>query len=169
MHRNKNVRGFTLIELLVVIAIIGLLASIVLIALNSARQKSRDAKRIGDLRQIQTALELYYNDNGGYPPGICDSVYTISQPTAYLCWQTFLSGYIPTIPVDPLNSAASGYYYSYGGGVKPNGCSVPIHPATTSNYILTARLENYTASPNGCATTFTNWIDNGTVNYVVGQ
>jgi prepilin-type N-terminal cleavage/methylation domain-containing protein len=65
--RNKNQRGFTLIEMLVVIAIIGLLASVVLLALNSARSKSRDAKRAADVRQIMTALELYFNDCGSYP------------------------------------------------------------------------------------------------------
>jgi len=66
--RNKKQTGFTLIELLVVIAIIGLLASVVLLALNSARGKARDAKRLADVRQMQSALELYYNDCGGYPP-----------------------------------------------------------------------------------------------------
>jgi len=65
--RNKNKAGFTLIELLVVIAIIGLLASVVLLALNSARQKSRDAKRLADVRQLASALELFYNDANGYP------------------------------------------------------------------------------------------------------
>ena len=65
--KQKTQKGFTLIELLVVIAIIGLLASVVLLALNSARQKSRDAKRVADARQIATALELYFNDCGGYP------------------------------------------------------------------------------------------------------
>ncbi len=65
--RNKNQQGFTLIELLVVIAIIGLLASVVLLALNSARQKSRDAKRVADIRQIQSGLELYFNDCNAYP------------------------------------------------------------------------------------------------------
>lgn len=59
--RNKN-KGFTLIELLVVIAIIGLLASVVLLALNSARQKARDAKRLADIRQLASALELYFSD-----------------------------------------------------------------------------------------------------------
>ena len=53
-----------------VIAIIGLLASVVLLALNSARQKSRDAKRLADVRQIASALELYFNDNNSYPPAL---------------------------------------------------------------------------------------------------
>lgn len=60
--------GFTLIELLVVIAIIGLLASVVLVSLNSARAKSRDAKRIADAKLIANAMELYFNDNATYPP-----------------------------------------------------------------------------------------------------
>lgn len=60
-------KGFTLIELLVVIAIIGLLSTLAVVALGTARQKARDAKRLSDLKQIQTALELYYTDNNVYP------------------------------------------------------------------------------------------------------
>ena len=59
--------GFTLIELLVVISIIGLLSSIVLASLSTARARARDTRRIEDLRQIQTALELYFSDYGKYP------------------------------------------------------------------------------------------------------
>ena len=58
--------GFTLIELLVVIAIIGLLASIVLVSLNPARAKARDARRMSDLHNIQLALEMYYDKYGTY-------------------------------------------------------------------------------------------------------
>ena len=60
-------KGFTLIELLVVIAIIGLLATLSILALNQARARARDAKRIADVRQMQTALEMYYNEVGDYP------------------------------------------------------------------------------------------------------
>lgn len=65
MKNNKP--GFTLIELLVVIAIIGLLSTLSILALNTARARARDAKRVADVKQIQTALEMYYNDTGDYP------------------------------------------------------------------------------------------------------
>lgn len=58
--------GFTLIELLVVISIIGLLSSIVLTSVNSARAKARDVRRKADLHAIQLALEFYYDKYGTY-------------------------------------------------------------------------------------------------------
>jgi general secretion pathway protein G len=64
-----NKKGFTLIELLVVIAIIGLLSTLAVVALGSARQKANDSKRLSDVKQIQTALELYYTDKNAYPAG----------------------------------------------------------------------------------------------------
>ena len=64
----RKQRGFTLIELLVVIAIIGLLSTLAVVALNNARMKARDAKRVSDVKQVQTALELYFNDVNLYPP-----------------------------------------------------------------------------------------------------
>jgi prepilin-type N-terminal cleavage/methylation domain-containing protein len=63
----KNKKGFTLIELLVVIAIIGLLSTLAVVALNNAREKARDAKRVADIKQIQTALELFNTETGAYP------------------------------------------------------------------------------------------------------
>ena len=59
-------KGFTLIELLIVIAIIGLLATIVMVSLNSARAKARDAKRLGDLKSVMLALNMYYDKYGTF-------------------------------------------------------------------------------------------------------
>ncbi|HOF79800.1 MAG TPA: prepilin-type N-terminal cleavage/methylation domain-containing protein [bacterium] len=60
-------KGFTLIELLVVIAIIALLSTLSVVALNSARVKSRDARRLSDIKQLRTALEMYFDQNQSYP------------------------------------------------------------------------------------------------------
>ena len=66
----NNKKAFTLVELLVVIAIIGLIAALSVIALGNARSKSRDAKRVSNIKQMQTALELFFNDQGKYPTAI---------------------------------------------------------------------------------------------------
>ncbi len=60
-------RGFTLIELLVVVAIIGILSSVVLASLNTAREKAKLTKTIAGIKQLGVALELYRNDTGSYP------------------------------------------------------------------------------------------------------
>lgn len=81
----KKQQGFTLIELLVVIAIIGLLSTLAVVALNNARQKSRDAKRVSDIKQVQTALELYYNDANSYPTTLTFSTGTVAyDSTTYM-------------------------------------------------------------------------------------
>ena len=64
---NQNNKGFSLIELLIVIIIIAVLASITLLSLAPAQKAGRDARRISDLRQVQTILQLYYNKCGYYP------------------------------------------------------------------------------------------------------
>ena len=115
----KNTRGFTLIELLVVIAIIGILSSVVLASLNSARQKSRDARRIADVKQLQTALELYYDTNTPYPVALSDL-----DPT-----------FIPNVPVDPQGAA-----YSYQA-ISSNGAD-----AVCEGYHLMTTLEQATNS-----------------------
>jgi prepilin-type N-terminal cleavage/methylation domain-containing protein len=63
MKQNK---GFTLIELLVVVAIIGILASVVLASLNSARGKGADAAIKGEMSSIRAQAEIYYDNNGAY-------------------------------------------------------------------------------------------------------
>ena len=64
---TSNQKGFSLVELLVVIAIIGLLTSIAVVGLSSARSKGRDTKRVADVRQIMMSLEMYNTDTNGYP------------------------------------------------------------------------------------------------------
>lgn len=59
-------KGFTLIELLVVVAIIGILASVVLASLNSARAKGADAAIKANLANVRPQAEIYYDNNSGY-------------------------------------------------------------------------------------------------------
>lgn len=69
MNKNKT-GGFTLIELLVVIAIIGLLSSIILTSVVSAREKARRAVALTQIKQLQKAMEAYVTDTGYYPPDV---------------------------------------------------------------------------------------------------
>ena len=68
---NFTKKGFTLIELLVVVAIIGILASIVLVSLNSARAKGRDASAKGSMSSLRAAAEIWYDDHNGSYAGFC--------------------------------------------------------------------------------------------------
>lgn len=65
----KKQKGFTLIEILVVVAIVALIGVMAAVAVNSARSKQRDASRLSNVRQMQSALEDYFNENNGYPLG----------------------------------------------------------------------------------------------------
>lgn len=105
----KKKKGFTLVELLVVIAIIGLLSTLAFVSLNNARSKARDAKRVSDVRQIQSALELYYNESTSpsYPAG---SGSDISGSTTLVNNTT-----LPTAPGNPDGdclAGTDGYYYT---------------------------------------------------------
>jgi prepilin-type N-terminal cleavage/methylation domain-containing protein len=100
-------KGFTLIELLVVIAIISILSSVVLANLGSARQKSRDGKRVADMKQVQLTLELYYDTNSEYPS---------ASTWATLGTALVGGGFISQIPSDPSSGK------TYGYRATPIGC-----------------------------------------------
>jgi len=106
-----SMKAFTLIELLIVIAIIGLLASVVLVSFPSSTAKSRDSGRMQELKQIQTALYLYYDIYQQMPinrtPGLgyCDN-----QPNFL---QELVDGNF--FPYNPKSVGPSRYcYYNYG-------------------------------------------------------
>lgn len=143
--KKQYTKGFTLIELLVVIAIISLLSSIVMTSLNSARSKSRDAKRVAELHQIQLALEMYYDKYGTYPVStpVCNS--GLNEHNDYWCrdmtsndgiteiqnWIPGLNEFIPTLPHNPPY-AVGAYPYHY-------------YSPSANQYWLMTRLENQTS------------------------
>lgn len=131
-------KGFTLVELLVVIAIIGLLTTIGVVALNDARLKSRDAKRLGDVKQLGNALELYYAGVSTYPAQdvvlgdvaarVLDATGFRASPTAGE--QVFMG----LVPRDPQNDAVTSRVYRYR-------CSAPC-----TAYRIDFRLERPAAA-----------------------
>lgn len=135
--RNNGKKGFTLIELLVVIAIIGILASIVLASLNSARQKSRDARRVADIKSIQLALELLFDTCNGYPSKSPAGL-LVAGDTVIGCAST-LGTFLAAIPANPTPNGAA---YDYCSSATPGGACA----ASTASYTLTFSLEGQTGS-----------------------
>ncbi len=127
MVTKRNRKGFTLIELLVVIAIIGLLSTLAVVALGNAQARARDSKRAADIKQIQTALALFYNTNNRYPP-----TNGTDGEEAVLSSLSLLPNEMPSVPIAPTPADGSctddavigttqRYYYNatQGSGATP--------------------------------------------------
>lgn len=146
MKMKDQQRGFTLIELLVVVAIIGLLASIVIASLNSARIKGRDARRVADVKTLQNALEMYNDANSSYPSS--------TQPTVSA---TALASYLSALPKDPSTQAAYAYIALQGASGGTTSCG---------GYHIGAVLENSSntalnSSANATQSTVCSGLNNG--------
>lgn len=114
----KKSKGFTLIELLVVIAIIGILSSVVLVSLNSARAKANAAKATGDASQIMTSFEMAIADG-------CTTDINVKIATPITgCGTKYLASF-PTAP-----STLYTYQYSDDGGT--NWAAVPSGAAAAA-------------------------------------
>lgn len=92
MHTTKLTKAFTLIEILIVLAVIGVLAAIVIASTASARAGARDTRRVGDLKEIQLGLAVYYDVNRSYPAALSTLAATGQK-------------YLPAIPTDPTGAA----------------------------------------------------------------
>jgi general secretion pathway protein G len=125
MKKVENSKGFTLIELLIVISIIGVLSSLLMMNFIGVRQRARDAQRKTDVRQVQSALEMYRADEGLYPTTItnCASTSLKSSDCSTV--------YMQDVPIDPMGSS----YYNSG-----NYCLDAQDDG--SSYFLVTCLEN---------------------------
>jgi prepilin-type N-terminal cleavage/methylation domain-containing protein len=144
--KNNYKRGFTLIELLVVVAIIGLLVSVISVALTNARSKTRDSNRLSDMRAMQTAIALAL-DSGTLPP-----MNYFPLPNAWFDY--LVPTYIPSIPSEKFFSTSTDRYYYCNRNNFTSG-QMCHNDNDQSTYAIRFRTENKTSlGPAGyyCAT-----------------
>jgi prepilin-type N-terminal cleavage/methylation domain-containing protein len=152
--RNNGTSGFTLIELLVVVVLIGILSGVLLgiINIGGIRAKTRDAQRAGDLKKIQTALELYFADNRSY---IDSSGWKAVSASLVTPLQT-TGKYINKMPSDPVKA-----------GTAADSCSAAAtdhdywYVGTAGAYILATNVEVATSASSNACGDLNNWADIG--------
>jgi prepilin-type N-terminal cleavage/methylation domain-containing protein len=141
-------KGFTLIELLVVISIIGVLSSVVLVSLSTARAKSLDARRLSDMSSVRTALELYFSSNSSYPSAAAwrSECATWGSYTSDQVIPGLTPTYISKMSSDPqINKAGSTCCYLYrsnGNDYKFMAYNCPTSPLCWANGVGTTGLSD---------------------------
>lgn len=117
----KKFKGFTLVEMLTVVAIIAILASIVVVNVNSARMRARDGRRISDIEAIAKAMEMYlYREGGGTSyPDVSGWAYSTETGTSsnWYTLKTELAPYIDPLPEDPTNKDDLKYSVQINSGL----------------------------------------------------
>lgn len=137
--------GFTLLELLIIIAIIGILTTVITSAVQTAKASARDVRRLSDMRNIQTGLQLYFDKQREFPDALSDLVPDI----------------FPTLPADPLGGGGANVY-SYVSLVNASGaaCGISVtclyyhigmNLETTANSAIKSDADECPAAGAGCA------------------